>query len=929
MAAVARHLGWLLLGMSCAMAQGAPATLRDVKVAETSTGVQVEVSVSQSVVPSLQTATHPDRLILDFPNTIADSRQQRIVINAHGIRAVRYSLNSGDPPVTRVVVDLDSVHLYSLSRDGTMVRLKVAQVPDAGRENRVPPSAASGGLAQIFRRHSRSSPRVSDPDAELRRPIPGGVSIPKPIPATTTAATMSPTAAHPNLGSLQQGTVFPGLGAPGSGTVPGGPASNSSSPVSAAPAPAPSVTVTPPETAAKVTQPATAEAIQTPTKTDQAIPAKPESTVAQKTSRATEVAGNPAPAPPVPDATAAVTASPKMPADEIPSLPPTHAQNQNLTPAPPAPEPPAQPTEIATALPSISLPPKVPGTPSETGSPAEQPQEQSEALIAANDPNLKTVFRVKYVADGVAYLDGGRSSGLAEGMKLEIKETGLPVKQGSAADPTDPRVVAELEVTGLAETSAVTDIHTPSRPVKVGDLAYLSNNDAQALIAQRTLSSTRQYPIVIAFSEDDPLDEEVRKEVPRPPQPSVNRARGRIGFDYMGTISHGNPSTTNADLGMVMRADFTRIGGTYWNLTGYWRGRLHSQSTATQPTLQDLINRTYHLGLFYDSPESRWVAGVGRLYLPWAPSLDTIDGGYFGTKVRPGVTAGIFAGSTPDPTSWNYSPDRRIAGTFINFEGGDYGSFHYTSTSGLGISALKWQIDRPFAFFENTLSYKRYLSIYDSLQADSPRGNTQTPAPGPGLSRNFLTVRVQVHPRVELNFNHNYLRDIPTFDPALVGTSLLDQYLFQGLSAGARVEVLKQIFVYTDLGDSNRSGDAKHSLNQLYGLTFARLPWWGLRADAHYSRFSSSFADGDYRSVSVGRNITDDLRLDVLAGDQTYTSTQTASDRTRFVNANFGVSLGPRYFMESGFTVNRGQTQNYDQWLFTFGYRFDSKRRRQ
>jgi hypothetical protein len=101
-----------------------------------------------------------------------------------------------------------------------------------------------------------------------------------------------------------------------------------------------------------------------------------------------------------------------------------------------------------------------------------------------------------------------------------------------------------------------------------------------------------------------------------------------------------------------------------------------------------------------------------------------------------------------------------------------------------------------------------------------------------------------------------------------------------------------------------------------------------LHADAHYSRFSSSFADGAYRSVSVGRNITEDLRLEMLAGDQTYTSTQTAGDRTRFVNANFEVSLGPRYFMESGFTVNRGQTQNYDQWLFTFGYRFDSKARR-
>ena len=52
------------------------------------------------------------------------------------------------------------------------------------------------------------------------------------------------------------------------------------------------------------------------------------------------------------------------------------------------------------------------------------------------------------MADGVAYLDGGRSSGWREGMKLEIKDTDLPVKQGASVDPSDPRVVAELEVAG-------------------------------------------------------------------------------------------------------------------------------------------------------------------------------------------------------------------------------------------------------------------------------------------------------------------------------------------------------------------------------------------------------------------------------------------------------------------------------------------------
>jgi len=74
--------------------------------------------------------------------------------------------------------------------------------------------------------------------------------------------------------------------------------------------------------------------------------------------------------------------------------------------------------------------------------------------------------------------------------------------------------------------------------------------------------------------------------------PEINRARGRIGFDYSGVTSASGSSN---NLGLVVRTDITRINGTYWNLSGYWRGRINSRASG-QATIQDLINRTYHLG---------------------------------------------------------------------------------------------------------------------------------------------------------------------------------------------------------------------------------------------------------------------------------------------------------------------------------------------
>ena len=116
---------------------------------------------------------------------------------------------------------------------------------------------------------------------------------------------------------------------------------------------------------------------------------------------------------------------------------------------------------------------------------------------------------------------------------------------------------------------------------------------------------------------------------------------------------------------MVARFEMSRIGGTYWNFNGYWRGRFTTLSGSAAPaTVSDLVNRTYTLNVEYNNPDSHWVAGGGRLYLPWATSLDTIDGGYIGRKVGDRTTVGVFGGTTPDPTSYDYNPNGKLAGRF-------------------------------------------------------------------------------------------------------------------------------------------------------------------------------------------------------------------------------------------------------------------------
>lgn len=537
----------------------------------------------------------------------------------------------------------------------------------------------------------------------------------------------------------------------------------------------------------------------------------------------------------------------------------------------------------------------------------------------------RTQFHIRYINGTNVYIDGGRSSGLAEGTRLVLKQDPTKTESDSSNAALEPGIVAKLTVVSVASTSAVCEIETTARELAVGDVVTMPDTEVEKLVEKNTLGNTRKYPMVVTFSQGDPLDEEVRETLPRPPLPEVNQARGRVGFDMSMIQQLGQGGSTSMEYGMVLRADFTRLFGTHWNLIGYWRGSLQAFSTPSQPTLQDLINRTYLMSMSYINPDARWAAGIGRLYLPWANSLETIDGGYFGWKFSPNTVTGVFAGSTPDPTSWRYNPNGKIGGGFFNFHGGSFEDFHYSSTAGLGANTLGWTVTRPFLFTENDFSFKRLFSLYHSMQIDRPAANPGETAVGAGLGQSLFSLRVQVHPRVALDLTHTYFRDVPTYDPTLVGTGLLDKYLFQGLNGGARIQFPLHLTGYLTLGRSNDSSDPKSSLNTLFGLTMSNIWKTGLQADARYSKFDSTFASGTYRSVSLTRDLGERLRMDLQGGRYMYSSSLAANNNSYFVNLLFDTNLGSRYFLQSAFTTQRGGTMNYNQWTSTLGYRFDNR----
>ncbi len=538
---------------------------------------------------------------------------------------------------------------------------------------------------------------------------------------------------------------------------------------------------------------------------------------------------------------------------------------------------------------------------------------------------VRTEFHVRYISGPNVYIDGGRSAGLTEDESLVIKQD--PTK--AADDPSnaaiEPGVIAKLKVISVASTSAVCEVEASKRDLSESDVVSVPDSEVKKMVDRDALGNTRQFPMVVSFTEGDPLDEEVRDKIPRPPLPEVNEARGRIGFDMSSIQQLGQGGMTSSEYGVVLRADWSRMFGSYWNLNGYWRGSLQKSGGASQTTLQDSLNRTYLMSLTYINPRSRFTAGVGRLYLPFASSLETLDGGYFGRQFENRSLLAVFGGSTPDPTAWNYNPDRRIFGGFYNLHRGSFDSFRISTTAGGGINFLKWNVDRPFGFTENDFSFKRFFSVYHSMQIDKPTANPGATAVNWGLGQSLLSVRIQPIQRVSLDLTHTYFRDVPTFETSLVGTGLLDKYLYQGLNGGARVELPLHFVGYFSLGNSSNSNDKKDSLNEMVGAGLTHLWKTGLQLDARYSKFDSSFASGTYRTLTVSRDLGERMRLNLQGGKYSYGSTLAGSDNSYFVNAMFDTNLGARLFYQSYFTTQRGGSLNYNQWTNTVGYRFNNR----
>lgn len=121
---------------------------------------------------------NPLRLVVDLKGVVNHVREKRFDVAASNVRQVRVSQFQVDPEaITRIVVDLDELVEYDVSRDGRNLRISF------GRSSSVPPAA----LAQTSRKESvqaRAEPPVN-PEPVYVAPPPAPEPEAEPVPEMT------------------------------------------------------------------------------------------------------------------------------------------------------------------------------------------------------------------------------------------------------------------------------------------------------------------------------------------------------------------------------------------------------------------------------------------------------------------------------------------------------------------------------------------------------------------------------------------------------------------------------------------------------------------------------------------------------------------------------------------------------------------------
>lgn len=139
---------------------------------------QLQIQTNAKETPQAQIVTSPERLVVDLPNALPGPELRGIPIKYGEIRGVRVSLFSTEPPVTRIVVDLNQPQWYRITPNNAGLLVSIGSSEDPVDAQSTIGWVTTRGPAEVHAASARTaSVEVRKPATISKAPARKGLSI--------------------------------------------------------------------------------------------------------------------------------------------------------------------------------------------------------------------------------------------------------------------------------------------------------------------------------------------------------------------------------------------------------------------------------------------------------------------------------------------------------------------------------------------------------------------------------------------------------------------------------------------------------------------------------------------------------------------------------------------------------------------------------
>ncbi|HEU5403097.1 MAG TPA: type IV pilus secretin PilQ [Terriglobales bacterium] len=167
-------------------------SIRNIAVSHGASGLEVQIHGATSA--KAMKLSNPDRVVLDFENSVPAVRTKNILVNSPELKDIRVGQFQNDPPVTRVVLDMKSAQEFEMVPGNGMLTVKfhgaaASSQPSPKQENvkQPEPAPAKPQLTQAVAQNATpayAKPVGSSPTTSEEKPMAAKPAALQPASAT-------------------------------------------------------------------------------------------------------------------------------------------------------------------------------------------------------------------------------------------------------------------------------------------------------------------------------------------------------------------------------------------------------------------------------------------------------------------------------------------------------------------------------------------------------------------------------------------------------------------------------------------------------------------------------------------------------------------------------------------------------------------------